>query len=66
MRSAATQSSDEQNPEKLLQLMQDTDAAIRNDLYLLLTDEEFQAFYLPLQTPTAPFPPLIDWGEAEP
>ena len=50
----------------MLQLMQDTDAAIRKELYLLLTEEEFEAFYRPLQAPGAPFTPLIDWGDTGP
>ena len=66
MQSARAQSPSGEDPEKLLQLMQDTDAAIRNDLYLLLTEEEFEAFYRPLHAPGAPFSPLIDWGDTEP
>jgi hypothetical protein len=66
MQSARVQSPTEENPEKLLQLMQDTDAAIRKELYLLLTEEEFEAFYRPLQAPGAGFTPPIDWGDTEP
>ncbi len=66
MQSARAQSPTEENPEKLLQLMQDTDAAIRDELYLLLTEEEFEAFYRPLQAPGGPFAPPAEWGETEP